>query len=1046
LKQPIKEIFSFSELEVRKIENEIIPLQFNQKLQFLEKRSYLSDNTSESKTSKKDKKIKTFRTINYPMLIHWHKMKHIHEEPMYVSAFSQVFGNLLKDEYLMDHILIKILFERFFLNNLEITRFKVFKNLGLTEDQILRIWSNTLRGIGTMSGLRKWYELYLAKENSQKYSRKIVAMAQYFDISIKTVSDIFEIIYKWINAGKSLVSSFMGMPLEEVNSLELIKYFFVNSNFFNIFFNQDSIKDNKLFFFEIGLNVFYEKFYKDFGEQYSNIIWTKEQMDLWLDLDSKNLTPNKTWNVLPHYSNYTDLHQSCVYFWRENVTPEEAKTLSFWDIAIELRKKGENQKDYSDLEIILERFHLNNVHEAEVLCAYLEYQVKEKLLLSKGGTYEMLSIAQFFTESLNKTIHDLKKLVLKVFKIGFANWVNKNHQEVTCETIFESAQSIHHNTVQLICNFYKQKEKSKDLFFADLYKNCQNKVSVSFIILSEEENLDLCSNTVSEESSYSNLVSAYHKVLKGFYKSPNVDPTSMALLQLAHSTLTSSPNSYIDHEVYPLGNTVSTWDPINFKTPFEILFFKEKFRLDDTFIKDLGIDDLYKIFNENSVLNYYVLFTSLVNSFQDDFSFFEDLLHLQEKDFHSFWEFIVLYVREYYLGGFYINISENEIQNGIDLHFLKIQKEKPFLLGGNPTIKNPMPIKMQNLNMLIRKYTGEKKYNLVDSTVAVNNFERVLTAQNIFNGNYTDINFINPWKELTLIKGCNVICSEEFKMEDNFLHKNTQNSDKFSILESVFRDKQPKIKNTFDQEVSSKEKKKFISTYNNRFNRTIIFNYVSSRTTESEIEINKYTLDQQQLVANFPNFHQKTLNGFLNITSVINAPILISQNHMFNTDEKIQNMFSYFDEENQKIVPNEDRDSGFYETEKHTSLVVNSKMNHHYNLQIKPSLLFIGKENELVGLSVNAGEFFLAPLFNVEYSRHIDESVYESVFQNVIKRQNFLKTYYPIVLPFFIFFLIFFIIILYKFYKQRSNDTDEEYSLNLSSDRLIGHENMYMDV
>jgi hypothetical protein len=391
-------------------------------------------------------------------------------------------------------------------------------------------------------------------------------------------------------------------------------------------------------------------------------------------------------------------------------------------------------------------------------------------------------------------------------------------------------------------------------------------------------------------------------------------------------------------------------------------------------------------------------------------------------------------------------LSNTDIEKGLEAPYLREKQTKPILLGGNQTIQNPAPIRLTKMGMLLRKHTGEKGYDSIDSVYGINNFQSIASAKEIFNGNSTELYYWNPWGEKIGMEGSEYICPEHIKYDKEDLNLLKKNKSKVTLnnLENDFRNKK-----SFEISLNAQEQnqEQFISIYNYRFNRTLSFENPKSRQDESNLKFKKYFVSQRNYKNNQPKYFQKDLYGYLNVTSVLDAPFLISQNHLFNVDDRVYQKFVYYDKENKLIYPTEKDDLGFYETEENSGLVTSMKMSYHYNLQIKPSLLFIGCEEELEGISIQNENYIIAPLFNLEYSKKIDPKHFEYIFEGLFDRDRLMSNYYPIVFPVFFVSLIFLILIAYMFIKQRQKDfVKEEDEGESFEDRLIGHENEHMDV
>jgi hypothetical protein len=109
----------------------------------------------------------SFRTLNYPMVIYWHRIKHMPEAQKFPELFSQIFGELLYEDELSKFCILKYLLERKELNDFTKTKENILKPLNLSDEQMNNLWSNKINGIGSYAGLKNWYLLYSAKKTSE---------------------------------------------------------------------------------------------------------------------------------------------------------------------------------------------------------------------------------------------------------------------------------------------------------------------------------------------------------------------------------------------------------------------------------------------------------------------------------------------------------------------------------------------------------------------------------------------------------------------------------------------------------------------------------------------------------------------------------------------------------------------------------------------------------------------------------------------------------------------------------------------------------------
>lgn len=1041
-------MYAVTQTEQRSADNEITPIkdfiQFARKFTYSSPLGYVLKPQTQTNATKNRENLTapdpiSIRTVNFPMVIYWHRIKNMSEPSVYSEVFGQVYGDTLNDQNLLEYLHISTLLQVFLLNNFDEVKKQFLDKLKLTEDKLREIWSDALRGFGTSSGLKKWVKIYRFKQQKTKYNFELIKLAQAFDVNIDQVQTLAQSIFEHLDNATKTLSLKIGKSVEETTSFNLLKAIIPSQSLIKDLFARDSIKDEELFFFELEFDSFYKKYYVGHGDKYNEKSLDDTQTDLYYNVDDDKLEPRQTWSVLLHFTNLYEFRFQCKEFWKDNLE-EKDSDLSYWEMALKVRDSQGTK--YDKLELLKSRFQLKDNIQGEVLCGFIEHTVQSQLLLDKGGSFELYNLTRHFSESLTETLSKLEDLVELNFKNAFAKWVVEQKPDLDCQTLMKSSASISDDSINWVCQYYSHWEEPKIQFFSDVYNNCQSQYPTIPLFLSQDEILDLCTFSAADKTSYSTLISSFNSELKTIYRTESVNATDMAILQLMGSVLSNTPNPYIDASQNPVGLSVYQWESSGFDKPFEMSYFVDTFDLSQSLIDYLDPEHRKLLFNKNALLNHSVLYTSLVNAFSDEYKYFTKLLSLKDEHVDPLWKFVVLYVREYFLGGFYRTLTNVDIEKGVEVPYLREKKSKPILLGGDPTIENPMNPRLGVMELLARKHDGKDKYSKIDDVAVINNFKTVKTGKEIFNGNYTDTFYWNPWKKLIPIEGCEVFCPET-KTEINFeRNKMFETLD----LEKSFRTKARATRTTSAEQVDPTRQ---ISIYNYRFNSTLLFDFLSSRQTASDLTINKYIVNQAQFMPNSPDFYQEDLQGFLNVTSVMNAPFLISQNHLFNVDDRVYQKFEYLDRFNNPIFPDLERDGGFYETEQETSLVTGLRMNYHYHLELKPDLLFVGLEDDLQGLAIQDGVYFLAPMFNLEYSRQLDEKHFDGIFEGVFDYVRKSGKYYFVVLPVLFILLILLILVLYMFIKQRANDKREqenEDSLDSNQERLIGHENEHMDV
>ena len=822
-----------------------------------------------------------------------------------------------------------------------------------------------------------------------------------------------------------MISQFFLLPVESLHSFDLMKHQISNIVFYKSFFNKPSMADGRNVFVMFEYDAFYKEHFEGYGNEFDELRLTTEQTGVLFDMNALDLSPKRSWNTLLHWSNLTDLRDSCKSFWDSALGSNQQK-LSDWEKVRFVRDSPTEQKDYEMLRPIIIRFGLKNEHQAEVLCGFVEFVVSKKLLLDSGGDFEMYNLTQFFSENSKQVIREVEVLADRVLKTSFVNWMSRVHPDLDCTKILAVNSIISPQKVAAICDLYQQADTPR--FLTDLYENCETDSPSSPFVLNQVELLDLCTFTATNSASYLSLVLSLYEELGQIYQTQKVSKTNLALLQMVKSSLSLGENPYISDQEFPPGLSVQSWAPSVFAKPFEWAYFADKFDLSPDFLNWLDLDRISNFFSHNAFFNASALYNCVVSAFNDDFELAKSILGVDQDYFASLWRYVVLFVREYYLQGFYIEVSKREILEGIDSPFLRDLKTRPVLMGGDPTIASPYKIRPQNFNLMVRKNTGGSDYRLVDHLVGLNNWNFLILHRQYFNGNDTDEYPIKPWKYKLRVDGCDKFCSEDLPSKSSDIVHDTQVPDSDPL-----------------PDIGKKDDRK-ISPFWFRFGRTFGFDFHETvNFKDTNIRLNRYRLNQEQYQADSEMYYQTELNGFFNLTSVLNQPILSSQNHQSMVEPTISSNFSYLDKDLNPVFSDPTVDGGSYEVEDVTDVVARMRMNHHFHLQIRPDRLFVGCEKELEPVRVTGKDYFVAPVYNLETAVDLGDEQIESMFHGVDSIRRSLRHYHTIVLIVLSLFVVIFGVFVFLFVRNRKEDRLELDSISLDSDeRLVGHENMHM--
>lgn len=940
---------------------------------------------------------KNLSSVNFPLFFFWHRIQTMPEELQYDKLFGGLVGNLLKDDLLQSSVESKVLAVLNGLTTYDGAKTSILDELKVTEEQKQEIFNDQINGIGTSMGLVKWCQL--VETQGGEYFSTLKNLGEYFGVPLSEVSKLARFFTKNIGIAKSTVDNLLKCPEQKCDSLYIFKKQTSSSLLSKNVLKTNTLMDGKNLLFKIEYSAFYEDNYQKM-EEYKDLYWTDQQADLYYNIDSDKLRPNKTWNVLTHYSNLKDLRAACKAFWVDNLSEGDRK-LGYLEQSQKVRDTVFKNKKFSSLEDVITRFQFKSPQQAEVVCGYIEHVFLNMVLENNKGSFELFILNQFASENMLIVLGNLKKLAEKITQNSFISFTAEKNPTITCSSVLSVGGIIGEDTIKEICAKYVVEGKENvTQFLFDLYDNCEHGSPASPFGFNALTLQSFCTGNPGLELSYQSLFGALYQELAGIYQfgSESFSVSKLAILQLAKSTMTSSTNRHIDSEKYPVGLTAHVWDPETFPRPFEMAFFVDKYSLSKDLVDYLDLGHLTQIFNKSSIFNPLVLYYTVVFARQNNFEYFKTFMGLEEKHFDSFWKFIVLFLRDFHMEGFFMKLSESDLVNGLDTAFIKDIRDRPLLLGGDPSTPYPTFIRLQQANYVFEKYTGDKDLSKLDNFYGMNYSQKISNDLPIYNGNSTSVYRSNPWGSEIPMSGCDNFCPEV----------------KASVADSL--------------NVGS-ESTRNLSVYGPPLNRTIEYNYVgTSKLDFINCKKDRYLLNQLQYKAQFADYHQDKVDGYFNMTSVFNFPILLSQNHLYGVDQRIASKYSYFDKDNKPITASEEEDGGFYETEQKTRGVTQMNLNLHFNLEVRDSLLFVGAEEQLEQLRPSPDLPFLVPLYNLEFWTNLPESGWKSIFGKVGTANSFLDSYLKIFLPlFFVFLLVFVVLLLLYLREVKQGKKDDEY-------------------
>ena len=930
------------------------------------------------------------RTLNFPIFFEWHRIVHADESLRYSAVLSENLGQLLNNNFFRNWFICKMLLTLSDLRDFGLARSSVLSLESLSIAQKKRIFGDESFGIGNPAGLLRWIQTALDSQSigasdylDQSFDR-CIRLSQYFGVSLDDIGSIYKAIITYLCDMKRRVAALLAPDTPgDLWSLEMILRQLTSSALTREFFGTSSIRNDSDFFFAFELGEFYERYFSSYPEKYIDADLTFAQAQVLFAVDPQRLRPKRTWSVLVHYSNLADFRELCKSFWDEN-EPSFSEKMPYLARALLLRSISPEMIRFSRFSEMASRFGVKNNAQTEVLCAYVEFVYSSRLLLAENGSYELFSLVQLFTEQLTRIVSDLEKMVDFVVRISFVEKTKSTLDYADCEFFFSQIPELDQRKVALTCAKYETDPDPQGAFLADLYTNCEHRLTSNSFALKLPEMLRLCSDRRSP-ASFLQLIMGLREELCSIYRMPRFDPKLLALLQVTESRLTVSQNDYLDSSRFMTNFSVRAWEPDAFPFAFELPHFAQQSQNLEMLIDHLHPDKLVRVFAPNALLSPSALYLSVVRARNGDASHFRRLIHIEGELFDPLWDYMVLLVRDGFFGGFFVQVSPSDVIQGLPSRFRSQISRKPPLLGGHPGVEDSIKIVPETSTNLVEKGTGAEDYSDIDQIKFINNKGFIESHQQVFNGNATVFEPFRPWAApFSELSGCEVYCpSSRASSSSPNLDDTSDNR-----IESFFRAK---------SKVGAKGahgggSQASISVFHKHLKRTLEFEYHHS-VVRNSISFENFWMNPGQLDADFPELDQASLRGFLNLTRALRVPVLVSQNNQLGVDERVSSRFEYLEKNGYIVRPSVQRDGNFYEIEHFSGVVTGMRMSHHVHLQIQPSLLFTGREGALESLRSVDGEFLVVPLYNLEFRKNAFPEDLNHLFATVFSMESFFRKY-----------------------------------------------------
>ncbi len=591
----------------------------------------------------------------------------------------------------------------------------------------------------------------------------------------------------------------------------------------------------------------------------------------------------------------------------------------------------DKSNDLKDLEPIKDRFRLKDIYQTHVFWKYMDYIVMDfAMMSSQNGTRETLGLGAFSSQYLYSAFMEMKDFLLNdiTSKSILANLTDSN---IDCIKLFNSSlEDISDRQLKSICendiNLIKFDSDSMQ-FLSNL---CLNQYDAIWMKFMKDHNLTIINMLELCDPNYGylgNLIKETNIFIKDFYDCDAADYCSeyeIAYRQWGQSKITLNPPPILKGRIYNSSFSVSDWNPTKFIKPIEYLGFLNVTKLNrssQVTDKDcLGIN----VTATETLLSFDCLFNAVMNSKAFIFYLNNDFQNFSKNFLVENPLLLLNYLRyvtfEFAFGGITVQKNVSDLVLGYESPFVKTMRDTDPAEGGNPSL-NPTIAFCPNNTLENALYNPQSMYTGKGDVSKVRTYYSVYNNQNIvqwiaeFDGNETRNITKNPYNQDILISGT-----------DGFTDKPDLNIEK----------------DTFDVFVS------------------ILMRYGTAHGFKDSSKkyngLNGYLFRMDNsLINKNPIFNQNKWTGFLNFTSLMSAPVLISKRHYLDADKKIFEFIEYLSTDNETITPCRENDDIALYVEPYSGLSLSAWLRLQNSVELSNNLLFNSSYAMLPIVSISRG-------------------------------------------------------------------------------------------
>ena len=602
------------------------------------------------------------------------------------------------------------------------------------------------------------------------------------------------------------------------------------------------------------------------------------------------------------------------------------KPLQNWDILIHVGNLewifsiGDTYKttrNISSFKPMVDRFRLDSVYQAHVLCAYLEYLVTDySLQQDQNGTPELIAGGRAISKEIYSAFVNLQEFLPLHLT---ANWVARNMtlMRFNCEYVLNNSMNIEGSRAAAVCdslNFTANPITTAPI--KQLVNACwhQEGEAWNFLLkntlLTKNNLLTICFDP---NSVFNHLLSSAELALSKHYECNSLgdrcNKFQFAVMQWGSSNITNNVPYFLSQD---LANTdsVSDWAKDIFPKPIEFVPVMNYLARVFNGVKKSGLSyaQAQKILNFDHLFNGFIV--------QQTFLFHKNNLVQNITALYGIEDYmpLIYYMRymmvEVGFGGFTQTRTVKELLWGYSDSFLaSIARADPIMEGGDPSVDSVIHLVNNGtiesaLNTTEALYTGTGNIMKVRSFKKINGRNYITSKYHKFNGNRSYIDISNPWKMKIPLIGTD----------------GEQNSPQMQPNDPLYIFN-PELKKVLECEWDK----------NDTFQK-------------NEMSVRRYRIKNSTLQSKATNqdngaYFMDKWDGVLNLTSVKRAPVFISKLHYLHADSRLQSSVNLYKDaaKTQKISPS-DQDDSYFDVEPVTG------SNYGSELKLQVGYQFAGDE------------------------------------------------------------------------------------------------------